>query len=196
VRGLPFNRIAEPPFFAVAPDGSAIAVAEWREEAPQSLVLRLVAPDGTERWRRELAVRPDPIQASEHDRLIAEAQELVHRARENLLQMGIRPHIAPTVPTVSEARNILYLPAYRPPVQAIRAGVDGTIWLLLGGGIDGATWLALDDDSDPFLTITLPPGATFGQATRNSLWYFEVDDMGVPYVVRARFSPSATGGLP
>jgi hypothetical protein len=162
--------------------------AIWHMER---LTLRLLAPDGTERWRRELDVRPRPVPDAEHDSIVDDAHARVGRLGESLLGYGLSPGGVPAVPSATEARSILYLPAYRPHVRAIRIGVDGTIWLELSETADGATWLALDPATGPLLTITLPPGVSFGQATRSGVWYSELDDIGVPWVVHALFAPAS-----
>lgn len=194
LRGLFFDPIPEPPFFSVASDGSGVVVAEWSPDTPASLVLRLIDPDGTERWRRELSVTPQTVSSTEHDSLVAEGRENVRVLREGLMAQGLPPTVAPDVPTEAEARASIYLPTHRPPVREIRHGVDGTIWLELSEDDEGARWLALDPDSGPLLTVTLPAEARFREATQSSLWYTEQDDLGVPWVVRASFAPSVEQG--
>lgn len=193
MRGMTFDPIPEPPYFAVTPDGSGFGVAEWSEARPESLVVRIVNPDGVDRWSQRLAVDPEPVPAAEHDRLIAQARERVERLRESLLAQGLTPAGVPEVPSAAEAREDLYLPAHRPPIRAIRLGVDHTIWLQLTEEPSGAKWLAMDPDAGPLLEVTLPAGAIFGQATRDALWYSEMDDLGVSWLVKARFSTRSGG---
>jgi hypothetical protein len=175
----------------VASDGSAIAVVDWSDQTPESLILRIVSPDGRVGWQKELAVQSDTVPKTKRDSIVAEAQRAVRELRENLLAHGLSPRGVPEVPTKSEVEATLYLPSHRPPVWGIRLGVDGSIWLELRRTTEGATWLVVDRDSGPLFTVTLSPGAVFGQATRRGLWYSEVDGSGVPWVVRADVSLSA-----
>lgn len=184
MRGLPFDPIPEPPFYSVAPDGSGLVLAEWNDEAPTRLLLRVVDANGEDRWRDELVVDPMLVGQSERDSIIDEARRQVRVLRENLLAHGLSPAGMPDVPSVAEAEADLYLPDARPPIRSIRAGIDGTIWLELS---NDSQWLIVDPDSGALGTVTLPTAAILGQGSRNSVWYSEVDDDGVPWVVRARF---------
>ncbi len=51
---LQHSRIAELPFHAVAPDGSAILLAEWSDQEPERLTIRLFEPTGDLRASWEL----------------------------------------------------------------------------------------------------------------------------------------------
>jgi hypothetical protein len=193
MRGLSYDPFPEAPFHDVAANGSGVAIAECSDTLPGSLVLRIVAPDASERWRRALIVHTDTVTLIEHDSIVDDARANVGELREYLLKLGLPPRGTPEVPTVAEVRERLRLPSHRPPVRAIRFGADGTLWLELRRTTEGATWLAIDTASRPILTVNLPAAAVFGPATRASLWYSELDDTGAPWVVRARFTPRQDG---
>jgi len=194
--GLVFDPIPEPPFFAVAADGSGIVVAEWSDEHPDRLRLRVLNPDGSTRWEDALAVVPRPIPADEHHAIIREGRDRVGEMRERLLGMGLSPEGAPRVPTEAEARELIHLPAHRPPVRAVQLAIDGAIWLNLaepGSAEPGSaeTWLAIHPDEGILFRIDLPEGARLGQGSRDAVWYAEEDELGVTWVVHARLEAAA-----
>jgi hypothetical protein len=91
----------------IAPNGSGDASSDWSDTLRGSLVPRIVAPDATERWRRELAVHTDTVTPMEHDSIVGDARANVGELREYLLKPGLPPGGAPEVPTVAEARERL-----------------------------------------------------------------------------------------
>jgi hypothetical protein len=200
IAGLGFEPVPEPPFYDRASDGSGIVVAEWSADAPGQLGLRMVAPDGSEAWRRDLAFVPVPFDRAERDALVQEARERVDRLRESLLEQGLPPGALPDVPTTAQSEATLLLPDYLPPIRSVRWGAGGLVWLERSRGADLAggpqEWVAFDPASgaagEALFQVTLPGGARFGHATRDALWYAHVDSMGVPWVVKAspRFRPT------
>jgi hypothetical protein len=185
MRGLHFDPVPEPPFFAVATDGSAVVLAEWSDDAPGRLGLRTLDPDGSLRWNEDLTVTPRAMSRDERQSIIQDAIDQVDELRENLLEMGLSSAGAPAVPTEAEVRELTFLPSHHPPIRAVSMGVDGTIWLRLEEPGPAERWLALDAEDGVLFRIELPEGARLGQATREAVWYAESDELGVTWVVRA-----------
>ncbi len=177
-------------------DGDRDIVLAWRGNrarlrglefgpVPEPLSLRILRLDGETRWHRELTVAPLVLPSGERSAVIEEGRDMVRQLRENLLGAGLPATGVPVVPSEAEARELLYLPEHRPPVGAVKLGLDGTIWLGLQDAGAGQSWLAMDEEEGILFRVTLPEGTRFGQGTRDAIWYAERDDLGVTWVVRA-----------
>ena len=71
-----------------------------------------------------------------------------------------------------------------PPVGDVEAGADGTTWLLLRTGADSSEWEVLDESGRSLARVDAPPRGRIRWADAESLWYFEHDELDVPYLVR------------
>lgn len=127
--GISFEPISEPPFHDVAPDGSGVALANWSEARPEVLLVRFFSPAGAEVRSWTFTLPPVPIHGSVRDSLVEVASEQVSDLRRRVIAQGVPEELAPTVPTVVEIRDALYIPAYYPPIREIRVGFDGTVWV-------------------------------------------------------------------
>ncbi len=81
----------------------------------------------------------------------------------------------------------LFLPEYRPPVQQLVNGGDGTLWLQrenLAGG--RALWSVFDANGQAIGVVELPRGLRVAAATRAYVIGEEYDQLEVPYISRCR----------
>lgn len=193
--GTSFVPVPEPPFHAVAPDGSEILLVEWSEARPEELSIRLISPDGVDLGSWTLAVPPAPAPPRVLDSLVQEGRDRVRDVRERVIQRGIPEAQAPSVPSVDEVRARAYLPDYFPPIRDVRLGLDGTVWLQRSQGLTLGAWVALDREGTPLFQVRLPEGVRLRQASREALWGTVSDDLGVPYVIRWNLvAPDADSG--
>lgn len=182
--GTQFEPIAEPPFFDVAPDGSAILLADWADTEPGALAVRWLQPDGEELRSWRFATPPAQVPQSVRDSLVQAGRNQVAEIRERVIAQGIPEHEAPAVPSAGDVLQAAYLPGYYPPVSAVRAGIDGTTWLLRSHGPMAGHWIVLDPDGSPQFAVALPEGARLRTASREAVWATASDELGVPYVIR------------
>jgi hypothetical protein len=71
-----------------------------------------------------------------------------------------------------------------PPIDDIRAGADGTTWLLRRTGVDSFEWEVLDASGHPLARVASPPRGRMRWAGTDSLWLLEHDELDIPYLVR------------
>lgn len=181
--GMTFEPISEPPFHDVAPDGGGIIVVDWSDGLPGEIRIRFLSPEGSTIRESRVSVRPVQIPQATKDSLIRAGRLQVEGARQQAIERGLPVAYAPVVPAVSEVMETVYLPTFQPPVQGVRAGLDGTTWLHLAGRA-AESWIVLDQDSAPVFRVDLPDGARLREASRESVWATATDGLDVPYVIR------------
>lgn len=85
----------------------------------------------------------------------------------------------------ADARKVLFLPKYYPPVSRLVAGDDGTIWIAREQRLDRRVrWEVYGPDGAPLGRLEVPPGLTVYAADHTRLLGVDTDDLDVPYVVR------------
>ena len=84
-------------------------------------------------------------------------------------------------------RGTMFLPVYYTPVSTAAFSADGTLWVRREElpGRD-QTWMILDETGEPVATATLPDGLEVMVISSDTVWGVELDQYGVPYVVRYR----------
>ena len=93
--------------------------------------------------------------------------------------------IAPPGRLEAWGRASLYAPEYRPPVDAVRIGADGSVWLRQTGARDGlCVWTVLSDQGEGIADVSLPTDLELFWATPTRVYGIETDDLDVPYLVR------------
>lgn len=127
------------------------------------------------------------------DSLVSAARTHVTEVRDRFIAQGLPAEQAPAVPSAAEVRERAYLPAYHPPIRAVRIGVDGTIWLQRTDGLRPGPWVAFDRSGTPLFRLSLPEGASFHHGSRGSVWGTQLDADDVPYLVRWAIDPAAAG---
>lgn len=84
-------------------------------------------------------------------------------------------------------RAALYLPRFQPPVTAVVAGSDGTVWLRREEfGSAAVEWLVLDARGEIAGTFRAPKELRLFVAQRGTAWGVVPDELDVPHVVRYR----------
>ena len=71
-----------------------------------------------------------------------------------------------------------------PAVGDAQAGADGTTWLLLRTGVDSSQWEVLDESGRSVARVDPPPRGRIRWADAESLWFFELGELDIPYLVR------------
>ena len=71
-----------------------------------------------------------------------------------------------------------------PPVGDVRAGADGTTWILLRTGVESSEWEVLDESGHSIARAGPAPLGRIRWADADSLWFFEHGGLGIPYLVR------------
>lgn len=79
-----------------------------------------------------------------------------------------------------------YVPAFMPPVTAVVAGDDGTVWLRREAQGGTVVWNVLGGDGRLLAEIRAPAGLEIQQVQAGRVWGVMTDDLDVPYVYRYR----------
>lgn len=77
-------------------------------------------------------------------------------------------------------------PRFFPAVRSVRAGEDGTTWLLLRTGMDSTEWEVLDASGQPMGRLEPPHENYLAWPDLETPWFIEYDEFDVPYVVQYR----------
>ncbi len=84
-------------------------------------------------------------------------------------------------------RESVKLPSFYPPVNAVLAGGDGTIWIQReDSGSETVLWDALDSSGVPLGTLRAPAGLRIGLASLQTLWGVTMHSLNVPAIHRYR----------
>lgn len=84
-----------------------------------------------------------------------------------------------------------YVPAFMPPISAVVAADDGTVWLRRENGGAVVAWTVLGPDGLPQADVRAPSGLEIQQVQRSHVWGVMTDDMDVPYIYRYRIQRPA-----
>lgn len=96
-----------------------------------------------------------------------------------------RPGTAPGAFSAALARAA-YVPAFMPPITAVVAGDDGTVWLRREEQGSTVEWIVLGAEGRLLAEVRGPSGLEIQQVQRSHVWGVMTDDMDVPYVHRFR----------
>jgi len=87
----------------------------------------------------------------------------------------------------SALREAIQLPEFRPPLRAVHAGNDGTLWLQLNTApTDVAEWVLIGADGSPRGRLRLPARMQIHHSALPTVWAVELDSLDVPWLVRLR----------
>lgn len=83
-------------------------------------------------------------------------------------------------------RDVIFLPPFYPPVDAVVVARDGTTWLGREAVVGDSTqrWEVFDTAGRPVAALDLPAGLTVYDAADDAVWGVVTDELDVPYVVR------------
>lgn len=154
--------------FAPSADGSGFVIVH-REAAlsaePHAFrVIRFDARADTA-WVRDIPYDPIPVSSEWRSGHLEERSDLS----------------APLLRVLEGAyRNLEFFP----PVGDVRAGADGSTWLLVRTGTDTSEWEVLDAFGRSLARVEPSPRGRMVWAGTDSLWFVEEDELDVPYLVR------------
>ncbi|MCE2397630.1 MAG: hypothetical protein J4F34_01095 [Gemmatimonadetes bacterium] len=155
--------------FAPSADGSGFVVvhreAATRAEPHTFRVIRFDARADTA-WVRDIPYVPIPVSS---------------KWRSRHLEKERRDLSAPAMRVLERAYRKL---KFFPPVRVVRAGADGTTWLLVRTGVDSFEWEVLDLSGNSLARIEPPPHGSMRWAGTDALWFVEEDELDVPYLVQ------------
>jgi hypothetical protein len=177
-----FEPVPAGPLVARATNGLAVAIARWSDTTPGVVDLRVLSADGTQRWRRSVRLTAPVIPGRVRDSLIAVG---VTKARPQIASARARGG-GPGGAVETLVERGLTLPRHFAPIRRLVVGIDGTVWLEQMDGFHGGSWLVLDRSGTPRFQVRLPATFTIGDATIDSIWGTDQDDLGVAYMIRLR----------
>jgi hypothetical protein len=177
-----FDPIPSSPIVAVSPNGETLAVAEWDRSRPETVTLRIVNPNGSERLRRQLQLPARPIPARVRDSLLTTALGKARPQLDGARRKGQQ------LPASNErlVEQGLDLPTHYSPIRTLVLGIDGTIWLERFGEGRTGDWLVLDRTGTPVFRVQLPPTLEVQQASATDVWGTDRDELDVSYLVRMK----------
>ena len=162
---------------ATPPDGSSLVfVRRPAAEASGAATYQVVrvGPDGDTLATAALSYEPVPLTDAHVDSITTEMAERWAAMAEA------------TVPAAAAAiKAQLPWPAYQPPVTAVMAGSDGSVWLRREmAGTPAARWEVFDANLSPMGWVELPKALDVKVVARDGFYAVELDEMDVPRVVR------------
>ena len=154
--------------FAPSADGSGFVVVH-RESATRAephtfRVIRIDAQADTA-WLRDIPYTPIPVTSEWRSQHLKERSDLS----------------APLLRVLERAYRTL---EFFPPIGAVRAGADGSTWLLVRTGVDSSEWEVLDPLGHSVARVEPPPRGRIRWAGADALWFVEEDELDIPYLVR------------
>jgi hypothetical protein len=169
--------LSDAPLVEFTSDGRAIVLRRDADLAPH-IEITALAVNGDTLWSRRYQYSPQPMQRAETDSIydarIASFREFTR------LERRLDDEEADAA-----YRQSVVMPATRPAIRSMLAGVDGRLWLEWGAAShDSVTWWVLDTDGGPIGQFQVKRPVAARAAAGNSLWAVETDDLDVPYVVR------------
>lgn len=111
---------------------------------------------------------------------------------DSLVQSGEPPEVSPVSRNeyARMLRDALRFPEFEPPISALVAGRDGTIWIRRERlGVAEVVWNVLDEAGEMIAYLRLPVNLRILAAQRDRVWGVETDELDVPYLVRFTVEP-------
>ncbi len=190
VPGLPSRRAGWTQRWTVADSGDLVVmVGGVGEQGPDSYSVRAIDPiSGDLRFERTFRheVSPGAVAAA------AQAFEgWASRTVEMLVRSGVNRSEASRLVREALESPDLPEPARPLPVEGVRIGTDGRIWLRLHHEGGGQVWKVLDGRSgDPLGYLSLDRAYRFGAATEDRVWFVDAGSpVDPPQVIQYRLVP-------
>ncbi len=124
--------------------------------------------EGDTAWTTRIAYEP-----RRSDRAIVDS--VLRSAMRSAMRSGLSP---------DQAEKALYLPEFQPPVTGGFVGADGLIWLRREDDRPNVDYQILDKNGNYIAQLAVPSNVTLRAARNNNVWGVELDEDGVPTVVR------------
>jgi len=167
---VPFT---SPPQLAVAPDGNRFAILTVDQREGGSYKVLVMAVTGDTILNRSYPFDPVSIPQSAIDSALAEFDQPVREGPTNLNERF-----------KAMARD--RMPSVYSPVQAIRIGLDNTIWIDRPTADGRRSAMVLDERGDSIGAVLIPERSRIQQANRSHVWMTERDEFDLASVVRYR----------
>lgn len=171
------------PLYAVTADGAALVLAAWSDLVPGEVIVTRHDALGGAATHDTLRFDPVPLEPADADSMVAAALVQVEAVAER-----VRAQAGPDAITLPDdlegaVADALGLGATLPPVRALLAGANGTLWLERPLAPGRSEWVVLDPDGRPEARVTLPLGHILLAVDDARVWTLTRDDLDVVYVV-------------
>lgn len=167
------------PLWAVSTTGRSIVLvsrpAAARRENARWRVTRLSA-SGDTLFSRSFTYPPVRVPAGWASRWADETASLISSRRSGTDRRALAAALARSA----------YVPAFMPPITAVVAGDDGSVWLRREEQGSTVVWIVLNGEGRLVAEVRAPAGLEVQQVQRSHLWGVMADDLDVPYVYRFR----------
>jgi hypothetical protein len=173
---------SDDPIYAVSSDGRVLVlVRQEASKARGSQEFTVYLWHDLERAPlvRKISYQPRPLPDRVVDSLI---KEMLHPP-------GFEGPLPPI--TADSIRSRLFRPAFYPPVDQVKVGRDGIVWLRVrfaDGPADAGDWLMLSSHGFPVARATAPASFRLLEVDGRTLYGVEGDPADVPQIVRYRVS--------
>jgi hypothetical protein len=169
------------PLHALMPDGRGVVVVDRRVAAASegSFQVTLLGPARDTVFTRSFSYVP-----------VRSTQEMLEREVDGGTSAWRARQTLPSVAAIASAlRNEGAVHETLPPVTALVAAQDGTIWLRREApGGEEVEWMVLDSGGEPQARLQLPARQTVAAARGDYMAAVELDELDVPFVVLYRIT--------
>jgi hypothetical protein len=168
---------ADHPLAAVARDGRSHLIVSRRAATAQTsanatFAVTRLSLDGDTLHSRQYRYAPVPLTRAMRDSVVLE------HARIFTNDGQARP-----VRSVEQAiRESFFFPDFVPPIAAMLAGTDGTLWLQRAAD----RWIVFDEDGGLVASVTVPSHLKLLRASGTEVWASYTDELDVPMLGRFR----------
>jgi hypothetical protein len=171
--------LRQSPLVALYPDGSGLVVVERPEASAAdgaAFQVLVIEPDGTTALSLDVPYAPLPAEGW--------LEEYVDRMERDMIASGGSADRS----FLDAIRKGLAERTYYPPVTAVRAGRDGTIWIRREEtfAADSVRWQIFTRTGERVATLSTPKALELMLVSRDEVWAVERDALDVPYVLRMR----------
>jgi hypothetical protein len=175
----PFN---DGPLVALAADARSFFVLDRKAaDDPKrgEFTIRKLDLAGRQMWQRRYSYVPQKMSDQLVDAVIAnDVKSLVE---------GPGPAKLPEGAARAAVRKGLYLPKHFPPIEAVVAGKDGTLWLKREDlRKQFVSWMLVGPSGEMIATVDLPRRLRVMYADRTQVIGEELDEFDVPHISRYR----------
>jgi hypothetical protein len=172
------------PLLAVSTNGRVIVMltrpAAVRPENARFRVTRLT-PAGDTTFSRSFLYTPVPVPSGWVSSWADETAGVISAGRGNTERNSLAAALS----------RGAYVPKFMPPVTAVVAADDGTVWLRREDRGALVAWTVLGLDGLPLADVNAPSGLEIQQVQRSHVWGVMTDEMDVPYIYRYRIQRPA-----
>jgi hypothetical protein len=164
-----------------AADGESIVVVNRRTTEGRTFQVLRIDLNGDTAMKRAIQYSPRAI-----------SRDVADRAYRALADRFDGRRMTPAA--VERAlRDQVQFPRFAPPVSALVAGLDGTIWLRREDlRAESVEWQVLSESGQTIGTLSLPGDLDVKRARSNRVWGVVKDELDIPYVVT--YAVTGSGG--